>query len=189
MSSSYSKCIPRCLESIKNQDMFEESLQMRLTDSEGSVKSYVGSVCSLLLIAVTFVYAYFKFEVLLHKKDVNILSTIKDLHYNDEFVFDSSNGMNIAVAFTAYDDEKEWILDPSYGKLVFNEVKWGERNGSVFFERVKLKEHRCTREELGLVDGDGEEAKDERKFYDFYPSSRAVVYQYWQKFICLDDED
>ena len=116
MSSSQKiKCIPRCLESIKNQDMFEESLQMRLTDSEGSLKSYVGSVCSILLIFVTLWYANFKFEVLLHKKDVNILSTIKDLHYNEDFIFDSSNGLNIAVAFTAYDDEKEWILDPSYG--------------------------------------------------------------------------
>lgn len=98
---------------------------MRLSDSNGSLKSFVGSVCSFFLIAVTLTYAYFKLEILLHKKDVNIMSSVKDLHYDDGFIFDYSKGMNIAVAFTAFDSEENYILDPSYGELVFNAVSWG----------------------------------------------------------------
>ena len=102
--------------------MFAESFSMRLTDADESLKSFMGSACSLLLLSVTLIYAYFKFEVLLHKKDVNILSAVKDLHYDDDFIFDYSKGIRIAIALTAFDDERDWILDPSYGELVFNAI-------------------------------------------------------------------
>ena len=102
--------------------MFEESFSMRLTDADESVKSFMGSACTFLLISVTLIYAYFKFDVLLNKKDVNILSAVRDLHYNDDYIFDYSMGLRIAIAFTAFDDERDWILDPSYGELVFNAI-------------------------------------------------------------------
>ena len=40
------------------------------------------------------------------------------------------NGFNVAAAFTAYDNESENILDPSYGELVFNHYWWGSEGGS-----------------------------------------------------------
>ena len=135
--------------------MFEESYSMRLTDDDGSLKSYLGSACSLFLLVLTLIYAYFKFEVLLQKSDANILSTVNDLHFTDDFVFDYSNGFRTAIAFTAYDNERDVILDPTYGELIFNAVSWGERDGKNFFERKKLDNHPCTREELSLEGDEG----------------------------------
>ena len=38
--------------------------------------------------------------------------------------------MNFAIAFTAYDDETEPILDESLGELVFNSYSWGNDDDS-----------------------------------------------------------
>ena len=67
-------------------------------------------------------------------------------------------GMNIAVGFSGYDSEREWVLDKSYGELVFNSYSWGnDENGDPFAERKPLKTHICTRENLGL-EGETENA-------------------------------
>ena len=42
---------------------------------------------------------------------------------NDEFNLES--GLNLAVAFTAWDNVKENILDPTFGSLVFKAYQWG----------------------------------------------------------------
>ena len=54
-----------------------------------------------------------------------MLSAVLDYYYDEDFTFNYNNGFNIAVAFTAYDDETEWILDDSYGEIVFNAFSWG----------------------------------------------------------------
>lgn len=43
--------------------------------------------------------------------------------WRDEF--NHTNGFNFAVAFSAYDDDPEPILDPTYGELKFNHYFWG----------------------------------------------------------------
>ena len=102
------------------------------------------------------------------------MSTVKDLHFDDEFVFDYKQGMRMAVAFSAYDDEEDWILDPSYGELSFNVLQWGIRDGKTFYERNKLNSHRCTPEELGI---DGFEPLD-RSVYEIHQSSKEYVKKY-----------
>ena len=42
-------------------------------------------------------------------------------------IFDYEQGFNVAVAFSAYDSEREPILDPSIGELYFAVAKWGSR--------------------------------------------------------------
>ena len=70
-------------------------------------------------------------------------------------MFSKEDGLNIAVAFTGFDSETEWTLDPSYGSLVINSYEWGKTDdGSYFTDRKKLEEHVCTESELGLIDGD-----------------------------------
>ena len=51
------------------------------------------------------VFFYLKLDVLINKKDVNILSTANRLFYNDEDEFTFDNGFNVAVAFTEYNNE------------------------------------------------------------------------------------
>ena len=59
--------------------------------------------------------------MLKNRKDVNVLSTINRLFFDDDDVFSFENGLNVAVGLTAYDSEQEWILDRKYGELYFQE--------------------------------------------------------------------
>ena len=63
---------------------------------------------------VTISYAYTKLDVLIQRKDVDVTTSVKNLHFDDSFVFEAKNGFNVAVAFTSYDSEREWILEPAY---------------------------------------------------------------------------
>lgn len=99
----------------------------------------MGSICSIILLLITVFYAYLKFDVLRNKKDVNVLSTIKDSYFTDDDHFSYEQGLNIAVAFTAYDSERDPILIPQIGEIVINQYKWGfNEDGSVFSARVPL---------------------------------------------------
>ena len=111
----------------------------------------MGTFCSFLLVTVTIAYAYTKLDVLIYRKDVDVVSSVKNMHFDYSFVFEAKNGLNVAAAFTSYDSEREWILEPEYGELVFNSFTWGPNpDGSYFTERKKLDSHICTRDELGL---------------------------------------
>ena len=79
--------------------------------------SYGGAICSIFLNIVVLLYAYQKVDVLINKKDVDVLSTVNDLHFSPDDVFSYENGLNLAVAFTAYDSNPEPILDPTYGTI------------------------------------------------------------------------
>ena len=53
---------------------------------DGSItvaKSFFGSILSLMILAVTALYAYQKMDVLIEKKDVDVLSATKELVYSD----------------------------------------------------------------------------------------------------------
>lgn len=122
-------------------------------DNEGddSLNSIMGALCSILLTFVVCIYSYQKFDVFLAKKDVDILSAVNDLYFTDEDTFSYKNGLNVAVAFTAYDAEESWILDETYGELIFNSYSWGPQDdGTYVTERKRLKSHQCQTDELNL---------------------------------------
>ena len=122
-------------EKFKQQDIFGESFAQKLNGDNTVVQSYVGSVCTLMIFLVTILYALQKMDVIISKKDVDILSTVKEGFFDDDYVFSHENGLGIAVAFTGYNNEREWSLDPSYGNLVFNSFSWGvSDDGSYFTE-------------------------------------------------------
>ena len=81
---------------------------------------------------------------------MDIASATVDSHFDQDYQFSyEHDGMNFAVAFTAFDRVTEPILDPSYGKLVFNAWSWGIK-GDFLTDREPLGTHQCTKEELGL---------------------------------------
>ena len=98
---------------------------MRLEADEQEVKSYGGCCCTLVMVFFVIVYGYIKFDVLMRNKDVDVLSVVYDKYFDHNFQFTAAEGLNVAVAFTAYDSETEWILDESYGELVMNSYSWG----------------------------------------------------------------
>ena len=99
-------------------------------------------------------YAYQKMDVLIHRKDVDILSTMRYSYYDDNFQFKYENGLNLAIGFSGYNNEREWELDPAYGKIVFKSNTWGyDAQGEIFLEKKEISSHLCSAEELGLAEG------------------------------------
>ena len=173
------------LTTLKNQDTFGQWPKWKFAKGQEEIKSCCGSIISLVILALTLLYAYMKTDVLLNKKDVNILSTINDQYFtpNDTFTFED-NGFNLAVAFTAYDSNPEPIIDPRYGTLEFNKYGWGPSADGFGNGRTPIKSHTCTREELGL-----EEDRSASMFMPVYPPSAGEVEFYHKKFDCADKEN
>ena len=72
-------------------------------------------------------------------------------YYDENFEFHSKDGFNIAAMFTAYDDDPEPILDPTYGELLIRYTRWGENADGTFYDETDdLPTHYCSPEDLGL---------------------------------------
>ena len=171
---------------VKGLDKFGEQFRMRLDAGNEDLRSIVGSIMSFILILVVMIYAYLKADVLVNKKDIDILSTINEKYFDPDYELNFSNGFNIAAAFTAFDSETEDILDPTYGELVFMHYFWGvQEDGKYAAGRTRITNtHNCTPEELGL----GNDPK-KSKFMPPDENSKALVEIYQKKFKCVGEED
>ena len=49
---------------------------MKIDEGEDSLRSYMGSICSIIIMVLIVMYSYQKADVLISKKDVDILSVI-----------------------------------------------------------------------------------------------------------------
>ena len=97
------------------------------------MKTSVGSLISIFVFVIVFMYAYIKFDVWIKKKDVDIMATKLADYLPYEYIFDYDQGLNLAIAFTSFDNNPEPILDKSYGELIFNTYEWGsDENGNYF---------------------------------------------------------
>ena len=124
---------------------------MTIDDDTTVAQSYLGSLCSLMIFLLTVLYAYQKMDVLIEKKDVDVLSATKQLVFTEDDIFTYDNGFNIAVAFTSFNNNEEWELDPAYGTLVFNSLEWGiYPEGTIYSELKELPSHPCTNREFGF---------------------------------------
>ena len=93
--------------SIRKQDKFSEGFQMKLADGENSVPTWMGTLCSIILLIVIILYTVQKIEVLLTKKDVDVLTAINDTHLDSEFHFGYGQGFNFATKWQNLYDETE----------------------------------------------------------------------------------
>ena len=64
--------------------MFGQEYQMKIDGGDDQLKTGLGTICSVILLIITAVYAYQKLLIMLHRKDTNILSASKDLFFTDE---------------------------------------------------------------------------------------------------------
>ena len=95
------------MKNLLNRDYFGDQFRMRFDADSISLNSICGSVMSIFITIVLFMFAYLKGDVLIKKKDVDILSTINDRHFSDTDQFTYSSGFNIAVAFTGFGSSPE----------------------------------------------------------------------------------
>ena len=79
----------------------------------------MGSLFTIVSLIIVIAYTYQKIDVWIEKKDVDIMSSIMFSYIDETQVFDNSQGLNLAIAFTAFENEEEPILDKSIGEIVF----------------------------------------------------------------------
>ena len=79
----------------------------------------MGSLFTIVSLIIVIAYTYQKIDVWIEKKDVDIMSSIMFGYIDETQVFDNSQGINLAIAFTAFDNEEEPTLDKSIGEIVF----------------------------------------------------------------------
>ena len=107
-------------------DAFGENFDMKIDKSNDVLKTQFGSLLTILVYVIVIAYTYIKIDVLIEKKDVDIMSTTMIDSISTDFIADNKEtGLNLAIAFTDYSDKTEPILDKSYGELVFNAYEWG----------------------------------------------------------------
>ena len=70
--------------------------------------------------------------------------SMKDTFFSPEYLFSSDEGMQFAFALTAYDNNRDPIDDPSYGKVSAKIVSWGLGEGQSFNEGGYLSLHNCS---------------------------------------------
>ena len=89
-----------------------------------SLPSAAGLFFTVLLYLIVGGYTLQKIEVMISKRGLETMSVVKTNFYDDSYVFDQEQGLDIAVAFTDFDNERDNILDPSIGKFVFVVEEW-----------------------------------------------------------------
>ena len=99
---------------------------MRIDADKSFLQSSMGSFLTFIMVLMVCIFAQQKFQAWFLKKGVDIASATIDSHFGEDYQFSyERDGMNFAVAFTAYDEVTEPVLDPSYGKLIFRAFTWG----------------------------------------------------------------
>lgn len=82
-------------------------------DRENGVKmpSCVGLICSMLMYALIFGYAYYKVDIMLNMKNVNMAETVYEKYFDEQDSFGAGQGLSLAIANPG--------LEPKYGRIVF----------------------------------------------------------------------
>ena len=71
---------------------------MNLDKGQGSLPSKMGAINSFFLLIVLLIYTYYKFDIMLEKKDVDILSAVQRDHFQADYEFKADRGLNVALA-------------------------------------------------------------------------------------------
>ena len=88
---------------------------------------------------------------MINRTDNYVMTSTQDSFFNLDYRFGFEQGLNIAIAFTAFDYNKENILTPDIGRIVYRQYTWGyDAEDNYFVTQDYLPTHVCTKEELGI---------------------------------------
>ena len=140
----------RLFDKVIGLDSFGQSFSMKLHDGMDKLHTLSGLTFSVLLVLIMMGYTFQKIDILQNRRDFSILSTIKENFYDQDYEINAENGMKIAVAFTAFDNEIEPILDPSIADFVFQRYHWGKHENGTYYTRRDVIPHHSCDENLSL---------------------------------------
>ena len=71
-------------------------------------------------------YTFQKSNIMINKTDDYVMTSNQDSFFDLDYSFGFEQGFNIAVAFTAFDNNEENILMPEIGRIVYRQYTWGD---------------------------------------------------------------
>ena len=101
---------------------------MKIDKGHSIMTTSVGSIFSIIMFIFVGIYSFNKTKIMIERTDDYVMTSIKDSFFSLDYKFGYELGLNIAVAFTAFDTEKENILRPDIGRIVYREYRWGYDN-------------------------------------------------------------
>lgn len=90
---------------------------MKLDKGVRTLSTWSGLFFTVLLMLIVGGFTYQKIEGLISERYIDVLSVLNEHYFDFSYVYDTSKGFDVAIGFTAYDNNKEIILDPSIGEL------------------------------------------------------------------------
>ena len=99
---------------------------MKLDKGVMTLSTWSGLFFTVLLMLIVGGFTYQKVEGLITQRYIDVLSVLQENYFDFNYVYDTSKGFDLAIGFTAFDSNKEVILDPSIGELQFVAYEWGQ---------------------------------------------------------------
>ena len=103
-------------------DQFHEPFQLRLGNSQSSVKSTVGGLFTLLLFLIILIYSLQKTSILINKSDTRVNEYKVPYYFDNDYELTFDKGFNLAFAFTNVFNPS--LFDRSYGHFSVNFVSY-----------------------------------------------------------------
>ena len=98
---------------------------MKIDKRQSTMTTSVGSIFSIILFIIVVMYTFQKANIMIKREDDYVMTSNQDSFFDLDYKFDFEKGFNIAVAFTAFDNNKENILSPDIGRIVYRQYTWG----------------------------------------------------------------
>ena len=157
---------------------------MKLERDESTYSSYFGAICTIIVAIFMSGFVYTKLLTLFLRKDVDIIESTKDFHFGDREKFTANeDDFFLAAAITRFDSNRTVTESKEFGELIIEHYGWGNEAWGYTYGSTPLKNHFCTEEELGLKPG------NKTRIFPIFERSLAEVYNYQNKFKCVDNEN
>lgn len=116
----------------------------------------------MFAITVIAIYGIMQYMRLIKHQEPDIMVSVMDSHFESDHTFKDTDGLMLAFAITAFDENQESIEDPQYGRLKAYYKTWGlDDSAGVTF--TEIPSSYCTRAELGLPEIEGDTESDYSK--------------------------
>ena len=79
----------------------------------------MGAACTILVVLVTLMYGGYRASILHARSDVDVMASIQKDYHDMDYTFGAEQGLNLAVAVFNGFDPSAFIMDPTYGRVVF----------------------------------------------------------------------
>ena len=78
--------------------MFSQAPKIKIDKNQDVLPSKMGAFCSFILFIAVLSYAAYKTNIMIAKKDVDIVQALLEDHFEPGFTFNAELGLNLALA-------------------------------------------------------------------------------------------